>query len=50
MQKSATDAEALDPFITVEEEEETTLLRDFIRLLTRLLQIITEKLKELFAK
>lgn len=50
MQKSATDSEALDPFITVEEEKETTLLQDFIRLLTRFFQIITEKLKELFAK
>lgn len=50
MQKSATDPEKLEPFTIAQEEEETTLVQDFIRLLTRLLEIITGKLKELFSK
>ena len=50
MQKSATDAASLVPFTAAEEEKETTLVQDFIRLLTRLIEIITEKLKEFFAQ
>jgi len=50
MQKSATDAEALVPFTEAEEKKETTLIQDFIRLLTRFIEIVTEKLKEFFAQ
>ncbi len=48
MQKCPTDAEKIVPLTAPEEEQETTLIQDFIRLLTRFFEIITEKLKELF--
>lgn len=48
MRKSSSDPDALEPFTFAEEEEKTTLIQDFIRLLTRFFQIITEKIKELF--
>ncbi len=47
MQKSPTDPEKLEPLTASEEEPVSTLIQDFIRLLTRLITIITEKLKAL---
>ncbi len=45
MQKSLTDGEKLEPLTAPEEKQESTLVQDFIRLLTRLIQIITDLLK-----
>ncbi len=46
MQKSPTDGEKLEPLVNKDEPRKTNLLQDLIRLLTRFLQIITEKLAE----
>lgn len=48
LQRCPTDGEKIEPMTVQQEEKETTLLQDFIRLLTRFFEIITEKLKELF--
>ena len=50
MKRASDDSEKLEPFTSYEKEPESTLVQDLIRLLTRLIQIITAKLNELTSK
>lgn len=50
MCRSEADPDTIIPFTSAETEKETTLIQDFIRLLIRFIQIITDKLNELMGK